>query len=155
MAMFRDEPANNSGFSIDAVDTPQSRRVESTVRVELRGSPRIEVTLPVEIRPRTGQPELAMITNISRTGLRVESNQSLVDMLFGGEVRLQDHVSVMALFRFTVPAADGEDLLVEVHGRTIYARLDGGRYQVGVQFIEFSSGRAALYDYLASRGVHQ
>ncbi|MDX1698828.1 MAG: PilZ domain-containing protein [Thiohalobacterales bacterium] len=151
MAMFRDD---NADFSMDSIDTPQSRRVRNTVVVELRGSPRVEVTFPVEIRPRSGEPLLAMITNISRTGLRAEGNRNLVDALFDGEVRLEDHESVVALFSFTVPAADDRDLFVEVHGRTVYARKDSGSYQVGVQFIEFSSGREALFDYLASRGVH-
>lgn len=155
MAMFKDDTANFSDFSLDTVDTPQSRRVESTVLVDLRGSPRVEVSFPVEVRPRTGQSVLAMITNISRTGLRAEGDLNLIDALFNGEVRLQDHVSVTALFRFTVPSADGSDAMVEVLGRTVYARRDSGRYQVGVQFLEFGSGRAALIEYLASRGVHQ
>ncbi|MGB5260114.1 MAG: PilZ domain-containing protein [Gammaproteobacteria bacterium] len=155
MAMFMDDTANTSGFSLDAIDTPQSRRVESTIVVELRGSPRIEVSFPVEVQPRTGQPVLAMITNISRSGLRAEGDRNLVETLFNGEVLLKDHVPVMALFRFTVPGADGNDVTVEVHGRTVYARLDSGHYQVGVQFIEFSAGREALNGYLASRGIHQ
>jgi hypothetical protein len=153
--MFMDDTAKTSCFSLDAIDTPQSRRVESTTRVELRGSPRIEVSFPVEIQPRTGQPVLAMITNISRSGLRAEGGLNLVETLFDGEVRLKDHVPVTALFRFMLPDADGNDVTVEVHGRSVYARLDSGRYQVGVQFIEFGTGREALNGYLASRGVHQ
>ena len=33
MAMFRDDTANISGFSLDSIDTPQSRRVDSKRRV--------------------------------------------------------------------------------------------------------------------------
>ena len=154
MAMFKDDDASSS-FSLDSIDTPQSRRVESTVLVDLRGSPRIEVSFPVQVTPHSGLPVLAMITNISRTGLRAEGDRKLVETLFDGEVRLEDHHSIIARFGFTVPVADGSDASIEVYGRTVYARLDNGRYQVGVQFSEFACGRAALIDYLASRGVHQ
>ena len=154
MAIFRDDEATSS-FSIDTIDTPQSRRVESTMLVELRGSPRVEVSFPVKVTPQSGLAVLAMITNISRTGLRAEGDRNLVVALFNGEVRLKDHQSVIARFGFTVPTADGDDAPVEVYGRTVYAHLDSGRYQVGVQFSEFACGREALIDYLASRGVHQ
>ena len=154
MAMFKDDDASSS-FSLDSIDTPQSRRVESTVLVDLRGSPRIEVGFPVQVTPHSGLPVLAMITNISRTGLRAEGDRNLVVALFNGEVRLKDHQSVLARFGFTVPTADGSDVPVEVYGRTVYARLDNGRYQVGVQFSEFACGRDTLIEYLASRGVHQ
>ncbi len=154
MAIFRDDEATSS-FSIDTIDTPQSRRVESSVLVDLRGSPRIEVSLPVKVTPHSGPQALAMITNISRTGLRAEGDRKLIEILSDGEVHLEDHQSVIARFGFTVPVADGSDAPVEVYGRTVYARLDNGRYQVGVQFSEFACGREALIAYLASRGVHQ
>ena len=88
MAIFRDDEATSS-FSIDTIDTPQSRRVESSVLVDLRGSPRIEVSFPVQVTPHSGPAVLGMITNISRTGLRAEGDRNLVEALFDGEVRLE------------------------------------------------------------------
>jgi hypothetical protein len=82
-------------------------------------------------------------------------HRNLVETLFADGVRLKDHTSVMALFRFTLPGADGNDVTVEVHGRSGYVRLDNGRYQFGVQFIEFSVEREVLNEYIASGRIHQ
>lgn len=155
MAMLKDETGTGTAFSLDSLDTPQSQRVESTVLVDLRRSPRIAVSFPAAIHLKDGRHVLAMITNISRSGLRVEGSSELVDTLFGGEILLDNHDSVLAEFRFTMPGADGGDMPVVVWGRTVYARQDSGGYQVGVEFRNFSGGRDALFDYLASRGVHQ
>jgi hypothetical protein len=59
------------------------------------------ISTPVEIHPRTGLPVPAMITKSSRTGLSAVGDQNLVETQFAGGVRLKDHTSVMALFRFT------------------------------------------------------
>ena len=151
MAMFTDD--TGAFFSMDTIDTPQSRRVDSTFLVDLRGSPRIEVSFPAEVC-RRGRPSfLAMVTNISRTGLRVEGCREMIESLFSGEVRLDDHEPVIARFRLEVFDADGNEHVVSVRGRTVYARSDNGRYQVGVQFVEFEEGRDVLFDYLASQGV--
>jgi len=155
MAMFGDEAGSGSAFSLDTVDTPQSRRVASTTLVDLRGSPRIEVSLPVEIFLEGRERLLAMITNISRSGLRVEAGSKLVESLFAGVILHDEHISTRAQFRFMLPDAVGGDRTVVVWGRTVYARQDGGGYQVGVEFLNFTDGRDTLFDFLASRGVHQ
>lgn len=155
MEVFDDESGTGREFLLDTVDTPQSRRVESTLLVDLRGSPRIEVSLPVEIFPQVGERILAMVTNLSRTGLQVEADSKLVGSLFAGRVLQDKHISALARFSFRVPDATGGDSPVEVWGRTVYARQDGGGYKVGVEIRNFSSGHDALFDYLASRGIHQ
>lgn len=153
MAMFMDDTGSN--FSLDAIDTPQSRRVDSTVLVDLRGSPRIEVSFPAEVRSFGKQEVLAMITNISRTGLRAEGCRQMVESLFGGDVLNENHEPVIARFSLEVLDSDGSERSIVVRGRTVYARQDNGRFQVGVEFLEFEEGRDVLLDYLASRGIHK
>ena len=153
MAMFMDE--TGAGYSLDAIDTPQSRRVESTVLVDLRGSPRVESSFPAEVQPYGKPAVLVMVTNISRSGLRAEGCWELIDTLFDGKVRLDNHEHVVARFSLEVMDADGNVQQVVVQGRTVYARPDNGRFQVGVEFIEFEKGRDVLFDYLASRGVRK
>ena len=153
MAMFMDDTGTD--YSLDSIDTPQSRRVESTVLVDLRGSPRIESSFPAEVRPYGKPAVLAMVTNISRSGLRAEGCRELIDTLFDGKVQLENHEHVMARFSLEVLDADGNAQQVVVQGRTVYARPDNGRFQVGVEFIEFEQGRDVLFDYLASRGVRK
>ena len=153
MAMFMDE--TGTGYSLDAIDTPQSRRVESTVLVDLRGSPRVESSFPAEVQAYGKPAVLVMVTNISRSGLRAEGCRELIDTLFDGKVRLENHEHVVARFSLEVMDADGNVQQVVVQGRTVYARPDNGRFQVGVEFIEFEKGRDVQFDYLASRGVRK
>ena len=151
MAMYMDDTGAN--FSLDAIDTPQSRRVESTLLVDLRGSPRIEVSFPAEVRSKNSADTLVMITNISRTGLRAEGCRQMVESLFDGEVKTENHDPVIARFRIEVLDEDGSERAIVVLGKTVYARPDNGRFQVGVEFIEFEEGKDVLFDYLASQGI--
>lgn len=151
MAMFMDD--NGADYSLDAIDTPQSRRVESSFVVDLRGSPRVEVSFPAEVHTHDADDILVMITNISRTGLRAEGCRQMLIALFGSDVNLDGHTPVVARFCLEVLDADGSERTVVVRGRTVYIRPDNGRFQVGVEFIEFEEGGDVLFDYLASRGV--
>ena len=155
MPMFKDDTGTDSLFSLDEIDTPQSRRVDSTILVDLRRSPRVAVSIPVEISLQGERRILAMVTNLSSSGLRLEGGVSLVDALFDGDVLQDDHKSTRAEFRFQVPDDAGSDAAVVVQGRTVYARRDDGSYQVGVEFKGFSQGRDALHAYLTSRGARQ
>ena len=151
MAMFMDD--TGAEFSMDTIDTPQSRRVESSFLVDLRGSPRVEVSFPVEVHTHNADPVLAMITNISRTGLRAEGSQQMLIALFGSEVNLDGHTPVVARFLMEVLDDDGSERTVVALGRTVYIRPNNGRFQVGVEFINIEEGGEVLFDYLASRGV--
>lgn len=151
MALFMDD--NGADYSLDAIDTPQSRRVESSTLVDLRGSPRVEVSFPAAVHTHDADNILAMITNISRTGLRAEGCRQMLIGLFGSDVNLDGHTPVVARFFLEVLDADGSERTVVVRGRTVYIRPDNGRFQVGVEFIEIEEGGDVLFDYLASRGV--
>ena len=151
MAMFMDD--TGADFSLDAIDTPQSRRVESSILVDLRGSPRVEVSFPAEVHTHDADNILAMITNISRTGLRAEGCRQMLIGLFGSDVNLDGHTPVVARFFLEVLDADGSERTVVLRGRTVYIRPNNGRFQVGVEFIEIEEGGDVLFDYLASRGV--
>ena len=153
MAMFMED--NGANYSLDAIDTPQSRRVGSSYLVELRGSPRVEVSFPAEVHTHDSGDILVMITNISRSGLRAEGGRQMIVALFGNDVNMDGHTPVVARFCIEMPDADGGERTVNVRGRTVYIRPDNGRFQVGVQFIDFEEGRDVLFDYLASRGVRK
>jgi hypothetical protein len=75
--------------------------------------------------------------------------------LFGSDVNLDGHTPVVARFCLEVLDADGAERTVVVRGRTVYIRPDNGRFQVGVEFIDFEEGRDVLFEYLASRGVRK
>jgi len=153
MAMFMDD--TGADFSMDTIDTPQSLRVESSVLVDLRGSPRVEVSFPAEVHMHDADNILVMITNISRTGLRAEGCRQMLIALFGNDVNLDGHKPVVARFFLEVLDADGSERTVVVRGRTVYIRPDNGRFQVGVEFIDIEEGGDVLFDYLASRGVRK
>jgi len=140
----------------EALETPQSDRVESTFVIDLRRHPRFDTNFPGETFAENGEHVHVTITNLSLSGLQMEARRETIDALLGDlNGRAPDADSHTALeVHFSVPTESDQLDPMKVHCRTIYTRCaEKDTYQIGVKFVSFEEGRAALAEYLSYRGA--
>jgi hypothetical protein len=143
------------GFTFEAMDTLHSQRVRSsTALIDLRKDPRVDTRLPVELFTGAGDHVLAIISNLSRSGLRLEGSRQMVDALVPDD-RLQDgHTPVDLLAVFTVPDATSHPAEIKVRCRSVYTRqASPDCWHIGMRFTAFNQGRNALDSFLTSKGI--
>ena len=140
----------------EALETPQSDRVESTFVIDLRRHARFDTNFPGETFADNSEHVHVTITNLSLSGLRMEGRRETIGALLGDlNDRSPDTDSHAALeVHFSVPPESDHLDPVKVHCRTIYTRCAGkDTYQIGVKFVTFEEGRATLAEYLSYRGA--
>lgn len=143
---------NYSDYSLEPLSTPHRRRVESTLLVELRRHPRFASRFPARALNARGEGVDVLVTNISLSGLRLEGDLALIQTLWPGLERLNDHVPVELQVAFVLPASEGRPVSVRAHCRTAYARAEGeASYQIGMMITAFDEGRDAYTAYIQNR----
>ncbi len=156
MATKRRSSKTYSGFAFESLETPQNHRVESTFLIDLRRHPRFDTDFPGEALSESGEHVYVTITNISLSGLRLNGCRQTVDALLAKlDRRAPNTDSRISLeVHFSVPT-DSEHLVpVKVHCKTIYTRRAGkDTDQIGMEFVTFEEGRAALAEYMSYRGA--
>ncbi len=156
MATKRHSSKTDNGFAFESLETPQNHRVESTFLVDLRRHPRFDTHFPGEAFPESGEHVYVTIANISLSGLRLEGSRQTVGALLANlDRRAPDTDSHISLeVHFSVPTDSDHLVPVKVHCKTIYARrAEKNTYQIGLEFVTFEEGRAALAEYLSYRGA--
>ncbi len=140
----------------ETLETPQNDRVESTFLIDLRRHPRFDTHFPGEAFAENGEHVSVTITDISLSGLRLEGSRQTVGALFanlnhrtpytGSHTSLEVH--------FSVPSDSDHLAPVKVHCKIVYTRrAEKDTCQVGMEFVTFEEGRAALAEYLLYRGA--
>jgi hypothetical protein len=145
----------SNGFTFEALDTPHKQRVRSTtVLIDLRRNPRVDTRFPAELFTVTGVRILAIVSNISRSGLRLEGDRQMAEALFPDLVPLSGHTPVPILVSFSLSNAIAHPASVRAQCNSVYVRRSSpGCWHIGAQFTTFEEGRNALDSYLVSRGV--
>lgn len=138
----------------ETLESPQTDRVESTFLIDLRGQPRFDTHFPGEMFAGNGEHVYVTITNVSLSGLRLEGRRETVDALLDNLHRrtpnMGSHTSLNV--HFLVPNDSEEFVPVKVHCKALYTRrAERDTYQIGMKFVTFEEGRAALAEYLSYR----
>ena len=147
---------SDSRVIIETLETLYSRRVDSTVLVDLRRQPRYDTQFPGEAIVADEDRASVTITNLSLSGLRFEAaEQNLARLLPitgpGGE-----HYPVTVTVCCAVPARYAQSGDIRVRCKTVSAyRWPHGGSQVGVRFTTVDEGREALAGYIAFREANR
>lgn len=144
----------HSGFMFESLETPQNDRVESTFLIDLRRQARFDTDFPGEAFAESGAHVYVTVTNISLSGMRLEGSRQTVGALLANlDRRTPDTDSHQSLeVHFSVPTDSDHLAPVKVHCRTVYTRrAEKDACQIGMEFVTFEEGRAALAEYLSYR----
>lgn len=138
----------NFVFHLEATGTTNSHLGGNTSLIDLRQSPKIEAHFYPEASIYNGDSTSGLIIDIYRTGLRLEGSAQMVDTLFPN-FKLEDMPSPTSVqVFFTLPSGEA----VKVHGEAIYTmQSEKEAYHIGIRFIMFDEGDAALTEHLISR----
>ena len=138
----------------EALDTHYSHLAEAKVLVDLRRHPRFDTHFSAEAIAENGLKTVVTITNISRSGLRLEANRQTLDALFPDFSRQSRYTPTTLRVLFTVPDGSGPNRTVQVQCRSVYIRREKqDTWHIGMKFVEFDEGNEALTDYLLRRGI--
>ncbi len=154
MATDRHHHESDDDFEFEILDTPQNNRIESTYLVDLRRHPRSDTSIPGEAIGESGEHVYVTITNISLRGLRLEGSSQTVRALIANPDRSVPDTEPRTSLKihFSVPSDSDHLAPVKIHCRTAYTRHAGkDTYQIGMEFLTFEEGRAALVEYLSNR----
>ena len=144
--------ARNRSFVFEPLDTHYSHLAEATVLIDLRRHPRFDTQFPAEATSENGQIVHATITNISRSGLRLEGSPKMLDALFPDFSLQTGHTPTSLQVDFSVPGGSDRHLAVKVQCKTVYIRHERmDAWQIGMAFTEFNAGGEALTSYLLLR----
>jgi HSP20 family molecular chaperone IbpA len=152
MSVNRNKKGSNRSFLFEPLDTHYSHLAEATVLIDLRRHPRFDTQFPAEAISEHGQVIHATITNISRSGLRLEGKRKMLDALFPDFSRQTGHTPTSLQVDFAVPGGSDRHIAVKVHCKTVYIRHERkDAWQIGMAFTEFDAGGEALTSYLLLR----
>ena len=134
---------------LEPLESHYTHLADARVLVDLRKHPRFDTRLPAELSPGGGPKTRATITNLSRSGLRLEGNRQMLDTLFPNYQRQPAHMETWLTAEFAVPAGSGQHRPVTVQCRTVYIRQENSdTWQVGMAFSAIINGEKAFNDYL-------
>jgi hypothetical protein len=152
MPVNPDKKGSNRSFLFEQLDTHYSHLVEATVLIDLRRHPRFDTQFPAEAISENGRTTLVTITNISRSGLRLEGSRKMLDALFPDFSLQTRHSPTSLQVDFAVPGGSDRHLAVKVQCKSVYIRHEKkDAWQIGMTFIEFNAGCEALTKYLLLR----
>ena len=136
----------------EPLETHYSHLADASVLVDLRKHPRFDTCFPAEAVTADGRKAHATITNLSRSGLRLEGSRKMLDDLFPDFNRLDGHTPIPLRVDFAVPADPERHLGVRVQCESAYIRQEKkDSWQIGMAIISFDAGFEALTRYLLFR----
>jgi len=152
MPLDPDTDESDDDFLFEPLDTHYSHLAAARVLVDLRKHPRYDTGFPAEAISETGSKTLATITNLSRSGLRLEGNRQMLDALFPGYNRQTGHTPAPLQIDFAVPDRADSHHVVKVQCKSVFIRQEKtDTWQIGIRITEFCEGREALMAYLLHR----
>ena len=137
---------------LEPLDSHYSHLADATVLVDLRKHPRFDTRFPAEAIAVYGHRTRASITNLSRTGLRLEGDRQMLDTLFPGYCAETGHATTSLQVSFSVPAGPDRHHPVKARCRSVYIlEATGNNWQIGMAFSDIATGSTALTEYLLLR----
>jgi len=118
-----------------------------------RGAYRADVCLGAILFSEHGRVT-GLVVNLSRTGMCVESDKALADLLLASVRCTSGGVPVVVRACLEVPAGEAGTAPVTVQARAVYVIHDRADvYRCGLEFRVFTEGKEALDGYLRDCGV--
>lgn len=137
---------------LEPLDSHYSHLADASVLVDLRKHPRFDTQFPAEVIAVYGHRTRASITNLSRTGLRLEGDRQMLKTLFPGYSMETGHAPTSLQVSFSVPAGPDHHHPVKARCRSVYIRQAGeDNWQIGMAFNDIATGSTALIEYLLHR----
>ena len=153
MSFNPDADGSDSDCLLEPLETHYSHLAEASVLIDLRKHPRFDTRLPAEVVSACGRKTHATITNLSRSGLRLEGTRKMIDDLFPDFSRQAGHPPSPLQVVFAVPGRSDRHPSVKVQCRTAYTRQEKkDSWQIGIAFTAIDAGNEALTKYLLLRG---
>lgn len=150
---FKRNPSQfTNKLQMESIDTSDSRRNDSTTLVELRKKPRFNTQLPGEAISEKEDRAYVLITNISRSGLRLEgSGQRLVSLL--PKINQSGpHTPATLEVCFSVPGPLSQSSDIKVECQTVYVIPEPRySYKIGMKFTAFVKGEEVFENYISAR----
>jgi len=147
-----DKKVSNRSFLFEPLDTHYSHLAEATVLIDLRRHPRFDTQFPAEAISENGRKTFATITDISRSGLRLEGTRKMLEALFPDFSLQTGHTPTSLQVDFAVPGDSDRHLAVKVQCKSVYIRHEKkDAWQIGMTFKEINVGSEALTKYLLLR----
>lgn len=142
-----------TGAVLEALETPYSRLLDSTTLIDLRKHPRFDTCLSAKVMAERAEPATAVVTNISRTGLQLRVDESMMQRLFTDHGQPPRDGRHQLRTQFTLQYGTTGPATVEVRCETVYTRHEDNSTMtlIGMKFVAFYSGEAALADYIRFR----
>ena len=103
MPTTSDPHETDSKLLFETLETAHSQRVESTYLIDLRRHPRFETQFPGTATADSGESADVTVTNISRSGLRLEGSPQTIGTLFASPTREAQHTPTSLQVSFSVP----------------------------------------------------
>ena len=116
--------ARESGTLFETLDTLHSQRVETTYLINLRRHVRFDTDMPATAIAENGEVAAVRIANLSRSGLRLDGDQQIAEIL---DVGTED-VPIFLQVCFSVPSDPDLLIPVNVRCRTVYTRCEAVSY---------------------------
>ena len=152
MFFKRDSSTFDNQCLMESMDTPDSRRTNSSTLVDLRRKPRYDTQLPGEAISEKGDRAYVLITNISRSGLRVEGSGARLVSLLPDINQDGPHTPANLQVCFSVPGPADQSSDIRVQCKTVYVIQEGlYSYKIGMKFTAFDDGNDIFEKYISSR----
>ena len=152
MTDTQDTDGRKGDCLFEALDTHFSHLAEAKVLVDLRRYPRFETQFTAEAAAGNGHKTAVTITNISRSGLRLDADRYVLDALFPDYIRKTRYTPTNLQVNFSVPDATNQQRPIKVRCKSVYIRREKqDNWQIGMEFVNFDVGEEALIEYLSRR----
>lgn len=137
---------------MESMDTMDSWRTKSTTLVDLRKKPRYDTLFPGDAVAENGSRIRVTISNISKSGLRVEGIQPDLPHLMPNEDHNKPHTPLSLQVCFSLPGANNQTYGIRVRCETVYMIPGESRdFKIGMQIIGFDEGEDAFLEYISFR----
>jgi len=146
-----DHSGVNSELLIETLENPYREIVESTSLVNLRKEQRLETQFSAEAISQQGVRQLVVVTDISRSGLRVAAFWQVIRALMPDPT---DPSPILLQLNFSMPTSTDNLAVITVQGSPVYTRfVNEDNYQIGMRIISFVEGEQAYAGFLKDHGM--
>lgn len=136
------------------MNTAPNQRVVPNDPVGRRKHIRVSTQVRAEAISECGEEVIVTVTNISQSGLQLEGNRQMLDVLLPNFNRKDRRLPVNIDVHFIITNSFRHGNEVRTKCSVVYTRrIKQGKYQLGLQFVMFYQGSEALAEFLAINGL--
>jgi PilZ domain len=128
--------------------------IEITSVAESRRHSRVDESILAEVTTEKEESAIAMIVDISFSGLRLEVGSTAFETHFSGSDNEAKNIPRSVQVEFIIPGKSIHNASTRIRCNTVsLIETDDSLYQIGLEFVEIEKGATELAEYLISRGL--